>query len=610
MSHYRSDLEHITFLLFDVLGGRQYYGATPYDGIDEETSRDLLEHAEAFAQNELAPSFLSGESASGEFRPSTHEVILPEPIADAMRSHIASDWLAMELPPEEEGPHVPPSLRWAIAELALGANPSVAMSTLVMPQVVALLRASGTETQRRLADLVIDKHWAVTMVLTEADAGSDVGLARTRALPQPDGTWHLEGVKRFITWGEHDGADNIVHLVLARPVATEGAGGPGTKGLSLFVVPSRHYDPETGEILGRNGVRATGLERKMGLHSSPTTELSFGTDAPAVGTLLGDVHEGLRQMFHIITYVRLLVGVKAAAALSSAHLNARDYAVTRVQGVPLGAPNDAGPQPIAQHPDIRRSLLTQRAYAEGARALYLYTATLIDRIEAAAAAGDTDRDASGRHRFLLPIVKTWNAENAYRVISSECLQTFGGSGYLADYPVEQYARDTKVDSIYEGATGIQAIDLLTRRIVPDDGKQLDLLLADVRDTAARLADDPAFAAEAELLAEAADAVGRMSRQAIKRATNGSIHVAGLGATPLLLAVGDVVVGWLLLRAAERAAQRLASEDADGTRDGEQLAGYEAAGRWFARQVLPVTVASARSADLLTAHPMSLHEAAL
>jgi alkylation response protein AidB-like acyl-CoA dehydrogenase len=291
------------------------------------------------------------------------------------------------------GIHVPASLRWAATEFILGANPAVAMCSQLIPTVVAMLHRNGTKEQQRLAELILERNWTVTMVLTEPDAGSDVGLGRTRAALADDGTWHLTGTKRFITWAAHDAAENVIHCVLARPQGVDGQGGPGTKGLSLFIVPSQLFDPETGDLLGPNGVVAANIEHKMGILGTPTCELVLGNREPAVGTLLGDTHDGIRQMFEIITYVRMMVGLKTVSALSSGHLNARDYAMSRKQGRELISLTGArGGRPLVEivdHPDIRRSLLTQKAYAEGGRALVLYTATMIDRFEVAQALGGT-----------------------------------------------------------------------------------------------------------------------------------------------------------------------------------------------------------------------------
>ena len=607
MSHYRTDLAHTEFLLFDVLAADRHYGVGAYPDVDPDVAREVLREAEAFAQQRLAPSFGTGDQEPPRLDARTGEVCLPGPLREALTDHLASDWLALDLPPELTGNRVPPSLRWAVTEFVMGANPAVGMATQLVPQVAALLLRQGTPEQRRLAELVVERRWTVTMVLTEDEAGSDVGAVRTQAVPQPDGTWHLKGTKRFITWGEHDGAENIVHLVLARAVDTHGAGGPGTKGLSLFVVPSHQHDGD-GAVTGRNGVTCTGLEHKMGVSGSPTCELTFGADGPAVGTLLGDVHDGIRQMFEIITYVRMLVGVKASAALSTAYLNAREYARTRVQGGSLVSLSQNGSEPvfITDHPDVRRSLLIQRAYAEGARALVLYTATCLDRVEAAAMTGTHDPEATVRHRLLLPVVKGWCSESAWRVIGSHSLQILGGSGYLRDHPLEQYVRDTKIDTIYEGTTGIQALDLLSRRVVRDEGVAIESLFADIRSTANELA-GASLADEALLLSEAVDEVRDLAALATARARS-TPRLAALSATPLLMALGDLVVAWLLLRAAA-----VTLDPADGRSEAIDIdvrAGRVAAARQFARDVLPHLAATSMTAQLADPDVLALPAAAL
>lgn len=605
MSHYRSDREHLQFLLFDVLEAHKTYMLPPFSDFDRETAVDLLTEGERFAVDTLADSFAAGDRHEPRLDPDTHAVHIPVQVRDAVQAHLASDWLALDLPAELSGVHVPPTLRWALTEFVMGANPAVGMATQLVPQVVALLRRHGTPTQRRLAELIIGQRWTVTMVLTEDDAGSDVGAARTRAVPQPDGTWWIEGTKRFITWGEHDAADNIVHLVLARPVGVADAGGPGTKGLSLFVVPSHHHTDD-GQVLDRNGVVATALETKMGVTATPTCELVFGGDRPAVGTLLGDRHDGIRQMFEIISYVRMLVGLKAGSTLSSGYHHAAEYAATRRQGTRLESLTESSSNTVAiiDHPDIRRSLLTQRCYADGARALVLYVASLLDRVEAAQAAGAPDHSAVDRHRLLLPVVKGWCSENAWRVLGSESLQVLGGSGYLKDYPLEQYVRDTKIDTIYEGTTGIQALDLLGRRIVRDRGAEMRLLLDDIRMTADELLGASESEVAGRLLSDATDAVAVMVDWSVRIAGERP-RQAALGANRLLFAIGDLTVGWLLLRAT-RAAKAMVASGADP----ERLAGTIAAGRWYARQVLPRITAEMRSARLLDEEALALPASAL
>lgn len=303
----------------------------------------------------------------------------------------------------------------------------------------------GTEEQKKWAVLAAERGWGSTMVLTEPDAGSDVGAARTKAVQQADGSWHIDGVKRFITSGDSgDLFENIFHLVLARP---EGAG-PGTKGLSLYFVPKFLFDVETGEPGERNGVFVTNVEHKMGLKVSATCELAFGQHGvPAKGWLVGEVHNGIAQMFEVIEQARMMVGTKAIATLSTGYLNALQYAKSRVQGADLTQMTDktAPRVTITHHPDVRRSLMTQKAYAEGLRALYLYTATFQDAAVAEVVHGVDAKLAVKVNDLMLPVVKGVGSEQAYAKLT-ESLQTLGGSGFLQDYPIEQYIRDAKIDS--------------------------------------------------------------------------------------------------------------------------------------------------------------------
>ena len=308
--------------------------------------------------------------------------------------------------------------------------------------------------------------------------GSDVGAGRTKAIEQPDGTWHLDGVKRFITNGDTDDLfENILHMVLARP---DGAG-PGIKGLSLFMVPKYLPDLQTGEPGDRNGVFVTRLEQKMGLKASATCELTFGQHGvPAVGWLVGDTHNGIAQMFKIIEYARMMVGTKAIATLSTGYLNALDYAKTRIQGADLTqmTDKDSPRVTIVHHPDVRRALITQKAYAEGLRALYLYTAAHQDESVAAIVSGADAAMAKRVNDLLLPVVKGVGSERAYQCLT-EALQTLGGSGFLQDYPIEQYIRDAKIDSLYEGTTAIQAQDFFFRKIVRDQGVALQHVIGQI-----------------------------------------------------------------------------------------------------------------------------------
>jgi len=371
MGHYKSNLRDIEFNLFEMLNRQELLGSEPYPEIDEQTARGILEEVRRLAAGPLAESFADADRHPPVFDPASHSVTMPESFARSFRAFIDAEWFRLELPAELGGTVAPRSLHWSVAELILGANPAVWMYASGASMAHALWQL-GTPEQKRFAQAAIDRKWTATMALTEPDAGSDVGAGRARAVQQSDGTWHIEGVKRFITSAEHDMAENIFHLVLARP---EGAG-PGTKGLSMFLVPKYLVGPD-GEPGQRNGVYATGVEHKMGLKASTTCELTFGADHPAIGTLVGDVHDGIRQMFVIIEFARMMVGTKAIATLSTGYLNALDYARTRVQGGDLAqlADKSAPRVTIIHHPDVRRMLMLQKAYAEGMRALVLYAAT-------------------------------------------------------------------------------------------------------------------------------------------------------------------------------------------------------------------------------------------
>jgi len=595
MSHYKSNLRDIEFNLFEALRRQDLLGRAPYPELDEATARGILAELERMATGPLAASFADADRNPPVFDAATNTVRVPESLRRSYRSYMDAEWYRMSLPAGLGGTPSPRSLTWARAELILGSNPAVWMysSGHMMARVLWEL---GTPEQKRFAELAVEREWGGTMVLTEPDAGSDVGAGRTRAIAQPDGTWHIEGVKRFITSAEHDLAENIFHLVLARP---EGHG-PGTKGLSMFLVSKYLVNPD-GTLGERNGVFATNLEHKMGLKASTTCELTFGAvqpgGRPAVGTLVGGVHDGIRQMFMVIEDARMMVGTKAIATLSTGYLNALDFARSRVQGADLTQMTDktAPRMTIIHHPDVRRMLMLQKAYAEGMRALVLYTASMQDAIQVAAAAGDGARtdgeigSAAGLNDLLLPVVKGVGSERSYELLAL-ALQTLGGSGFLQDYPIEQYIRDAKIDSLYEGTTGIQSLDLFFRKIIRDEGKAFGALLATIREFAAADGGNGRLKAERAALADAAAQVEAMASAmtGFLMASAGQpaeIYKVGLNTTRLLLALGDLVIGWLLLTHAEIALRRL-DEIAPGSADGDFYAGKVAAARFFAATVLP------------------------
>jgi alkylation response protein AidB-like acyl-CoA dehydrogenase len=620
MSHYKSNIRDIEFNLFEVLGREEILGTGPYADLDRETVSAILAEVDHLARTKLAESFSDTDGNLPVFDPKTHSVTVPEDLRKSFEALMNSGVWQLELPEELGGQVTPPSVQWAVHELNIGANPS-AMLYSAGPKFAYALWATGNERDQRIAKIMIERQWGATMVLTEPDAGSDVGAGRARAIPQPDGTWHIEGVKRFITSGEHDLTENIIHLVLARPLGVEGVGDPGTKGLSLFVVPKFHFDLKSGALTGeRNGVFATNLEKKMGIRASSTCELTFGgTEVPAKGWLLGEVHDGIAQMFRMIEHARMLVGTKAIATLSTGYLNALEYAKTRVQGPDLtqAADRTAPRVRITHHPDVRRSLMTQKSFTEGLRALLLYAATIQDRNAIARVNGTTDDAAERLNDLLLPIVKGYGSERSWVLLGTESLQTFGGSGFLIDYSIEQYVRDAKIDTLYEGTTAIQGQDLFFRKIVKDQGRALSDLSTQISQWLATEAGNGQLKEERSLLQQGLDDVAAIVTSMISdlgttvpgmpHSNPRNVYKVGLNTTRLLMALGDLICAWLLLRGAEVALERLNEQLSP-----EQKAFYEgkvASGRWFARTVLPKLAAERAIAEATDLAVMDLDEAA-
>ncbi|MFD3452235.1 acyl-CoA dehydrogenase [Streptomyces sp. NPDC058691] len=608
MGHYKSNLRDIEFNLFEVLGRDKIYGTGPFAEMDVETARDILGEITRLAENELADSFADGDRTPPVFDPKTNSAPVPDTFKKSYKAFMAAEYWRLGLPEEIGGTTAPPSLIWSYAELVLGANPAIWMYSSG-PAFARILFEEGNEVQKKIAEIAVEKTWGSTMVLTEPDAGSDVGAGRAKAVEQEDGTWHIEGVKRFITSGEHDMEENILHYVLARP---EGHG-PGTKGLSLFLVPKYLFDFETGELGERNGVYATNVEHKMGLKASNTCEMTFGDKHPAKGWLIGDKHDGIRQMFRIIEFARMMVGTKAISTLSTGYLNALEYAKERVQGPDLAQFMDksAPKVTITHHPDVRRSLLTQKAYAEGMRALVLFTASIQDGIAAAEVTGEDAKELEALNDLLLPIVKGYGSEKGYEQLA-QSLQIFGGSGFLQEYPIEQYIRDAKIDTLYEGTTAIQGQDYFFRKIVRNQGAALTTLSEEIKKFLAAGTGGEELAAAREQLAKAAvdleAMVGKMltdlaaTEQDVK-----SIYKVGLNTTRLLLASGDVVVGYLLLKGAAVAAEKLAA--GASAKDTPFYTGKIAAARHFAADVLPHVSVARSIADGVTLDVMELPEEA-
>jgi alkylation response protein AidB-like acyl-CoA dehydrogenase len=581
MSHFRSNLRDLEFNLFEVHRIHEYMESL--GDVDRDTALDIIREIERLASEEWAASFVDGDRA--EVKLVDGEVRLPDSMKASLAAFRDAGWGMIGLESELGGTPLPPSLFWACQELLLGANPT-AMFYGGGPLFAKVLFDEGTPEQQKIAQMMIDHDWGGTMVLTEPDAGSDVGAGLTKAIPVEGDTYHIEGVKRFITAGEHDATENIIHFVLAR---VPGAA-PGTKGLSMFIVPKYLFDAE-GVLGERNGVYATNVEKKMGLKGSSTCELTFGLERPAVGYLVGGVHDGIRQMFRVIEHARMTIGTKSAATLSTGYLNALEYATERKQGADLARATDkTAPRiEIIGHPDVRRMLMIQKAHAEGLRALWSYAAYCQDQ---ALVSEDPERWEK-RSDFLLPLVKGYSSEKAYELLAMS-LQVLGGSGYTQDYPMEQYLRDAKIDTVYEGTTGIQALDLFFRKIARDQGVTVAQLSADITEFVKGGLGSDALSGERERLARMLDDVqahlGVMVNHALAAMAGqpSEIYKTGLHATPLLESLAEVVIAWQLLRHAE-----VAVPGADGD---PFLQGKVASARFFVAHTAPKVAARRAAAE--------------
>ncbi len=578
VDHYKPNLRDIFFQLFEVLGIQStILGKAPFATMDEDTARASLEGFLEEMQKTWAPIFASGDREGAHFDPKTGNVTLPKGFSAALESLYKGGWNKLDLPEHMGGYGAPPTVQWAAFELMSGANPAICFYVLGN-SMARVIDALATPAQKeRILKPWLAQHWGATMVLTEPAAGSDVGAGTTTATHVKDDEYLLTGVKRFITNGDFDQPANLVHVVLARPDPTK----LGTKGLSLFIVPKFWVEAD-GSLGERNGVFVTKVEHKMGIKGSATCELTLGDGKPCRALLVGNVHDGIAQMFHVIEYARMGVGTKSMATLSTAYLNALAYTRERKQGADLAKMTDkSAPRvEIIRHPDVRRMLMLQKSYAEGFRALILWTANIQDLIYQGNAAGDeATKSLEALNDLLLPLIKGYGSEKVYELLSLS-LQCFGGSGYCEDYPIEQYIRDQKIDSLYEGTTAIQALDLFFRKIGRDRGATLNSLLGQIKATADALPADLGVE-KAALVAGLGDMQGIVGAMLGKLGQ--SVYHVGLQGNRILFALAEIVIGWRLAVSAEVALGKFASATGD---DKAFYRGKLAAARFYAKQVLP------------------------
>ena len=581
-NHYKPNVRDTLFNLFEFLEiQKTALGKKPFGDLDEATVRQTIETMVPACEGIMSEAFTEGDRIPLQFDPKTGTVTMSPLMQKAFAAYFETGMNLLDLPVHLGGLGAPPSLAWGTFEFVIGANPAAAFSFLgnVLARIIDTLATDAQKT--RFVTPMLEKHWGGTMVLTEPDAGSDVGAARAKAKLVKDDVWHIEGVKRFITNGDiGDVVENTIHLVLARP---EGAG-PGTKGLSMFIVP-KFLVNEDGSLGERNGVYCTNLEKKMGLKASATCEMTFGDSKPAVGWLVGNVHDGMRQMFHVIEHARMAVGLKSMATLSTAYLNALAYVKERKQGADLTSRDKNAPRvTVIHHPDVRRLLMLQKSHAEGMRALILFNASLQDQVELLGGhKNPAAAEPNALNDLILPLIKGYCSEKVYELLGMS-LQCYGGSGYLQDYPAEQYIRDQKIDSLYEGTTAIQALDLLMRKIAKDSGATLQNLMGRISQTLETNEGGDALKAERAALG---DALGHLQTGlgALMEKLGESVYHVGLQGNRVLFSLAEVTIGWLLVRHAAVANEK------KKTAAGPDLAFYEgkiASARFFCAEVLPNT----------------------
>lgn len=532
---YEAPLQDFRFALLPAL--RTILAYAPYRDFSDELMHSILEEAARFAKGQLSPLNRSGDKEGCRLG-KDGDVTLPQGFRDAYKAFVAQGWNAAPFSAEVGGQGLPWCVSAALQEIWHGANLSFALMPLLTQSAVHLLMHHGDNWQRsNVLPKLVSGEWSGTMCMTEPQAGSDVGACRTQAVPQPDGTYRIKGNKIFISCGEHDASENIIHMVLARlPAAPE-----GSRGLSLFMVSKYLLDRE-GDTGGRNDVRAVSLEHKMGMHASPTAVMAFGDNDGAIGTLVGKPNEGLKTMFTMMNAARLAVGLEGLGVAQYAFQLAAGYAGERVQGRGLASAS-TGPVAIAQHGDVQRMLMYMESHVSGLRALSIYAGELMDM---AAYHPDAAIRESARQRvdLLTPVVKAHTTNMAFE-IASTAMQVHGGLGYVEETGVAQLLRDVRVTMIYEGTNGIQALDLVHRKLPLYEKTACAALLNEMRQAVDNTPLGTAFAEALEHLQEATETM--LHHVELTSSNTEGKAPSAVAAAPYLTLFGLVLEGWLLLQ---------------------------------------------------------------
>jgi len=587
INRYKADLREFNFLLFEQFEFAKLLGTAPFEAWGEDEVKSSLSECYRFAREVLGPLNVVGDMQG--CRLENGEVKTPTGFKDAWSKLYEAGWKAIGVPVEQGGAGAPRTLQVLIEELLCGANAAFNMYPGLAYGAAEVIEQFGTPEQQKLfAHAMFNGRWGGTMCLTEPHAGTDVGSAKTSASRNPDGSYTIRGTKIYISGGDHDLAENVIHLVLAR---VEGAPA-GTKGLTLFIVPKLRVNAE-GSITGSNDVSVGALEHKMGINGSATCVLNFGDNGDCLGWPVGredKLNQGMPQMFKLMNAARISVGVQGLAVASSAFLNALDYAKDRKQGASITHWKDAtAPRvSIIEHADVRRMLLFMKSTVEGIRALAVKLAMHQDF--AIALAGKDEKKAAyhqGQVDLLVPLLKAYGSDQGFRVCET-AIQTYGGAGFTRDYPVEQYCRDAKIFSIYEGTNHIQAMDLVGRKLGQSGGANLQAFFGDVASFCSAHASHPVLGSAVKKLSLAQEAVAGGAMRLLMWFQSGQLALVPLSANRFCEMMSELTVGWQLLEGAvvaERAKAALSPEHPDTA----FYAGKTAAALFFARNVLPGVV---------------------
>ena len=601
MAQVIADRRDIDFVLYEQLKADEMARLEKFQDFNKKTFDMIITEARNFAIKELLPTNAEGDKEGLGFENS--QVKVPQSFHRAYELFVEGEWTSLTEDPEWGGQGLPTNIAQAVGEYLIGSNWAVANYANMGHGTGKMIEIFGTRKQKDmfLKNLYTAK-WGGTMLLTESQAGSDVGALSTTAVKNPDGTYSITGNKIFITNGEHDLAENIIHPVLAR---IEGDP-PGTKGISIFIVPKIWVD-EDGSLGEPNDVVCTGIEEKMGIHASSTCSMALGGKGKCRGLLLGEERLGMKIMFYMMNEARLGVGFQAFNYASAAYLYALNYARERVQGRDLESGKDPGaPQvPIIRHPDVRRMLLGMKAYVEGMRSFVYYVGQCLDK-EALAADEEERAFYKGLGDLLTPLVKAYCAQRGFDVCV-EAVQVYGGYGYIKEYPVEQLVRDCKITSIYEGTDGIQAMDLLGRKLGMVNGRVFMNFLGEIQKTIAMARETKGLE---ELTAEVERGVNRLGEVALhigKSALSPKFKVAYAHAFPFMEVMGDVVMAWMLLWRAALAKQKL--DDGVKKKDVDFYEGQLKTAEFFIHTILPATLGKMNSIVKSNGSAVEISEAA-